>query len=78
MVAETGTQSVRAIDINTGKSLTLKQNLPIGLPGFPDGPPPYGLTGVAIAGDTVYVTGDLDNSIRTLKLDFSIRHKLRQ
>ena len=78
IVAETGTQSVRAIDINTGKSLTLQQNLPIGLAGFPGGPPPYGLTGVAIAGDTVYITGDLDNSIRTLKLDSSIRHKLKR
>ncbi|WP_250123439.1 hypothetical protein [Chroococcidiopsis sp. CCMEE 29] len=78
VVAETGTQSVRAININTGKSITLKRNLPIGLSGFPSGPPPYGLTGVAIAGDTVYITGDLDNSIRTLKLDSSIRHKLRR
>ncbi|PSB47092.1 hypothetical protein C7B80_10705 [Cyanosarcina cf. burmensis CCALA 770] len=78
VVAETGKQSIRAIDINTGKSLTLQQNLPIGLAGFPGGPPPYGLTGVAIAGDTVYITGDLDNSIRTLKLGPSIRHKLRR
>lgn len=78
VVAETGTQSVRAIDINTGRSLTLKENLPIGLSGFPGGPPPYGLTGVAIADDIVYITGDLDNSIRTLRLDSSIRNKLRK
>jgi len=78
VVAETGTQSVRAINIDTGKSLTLKKNLPIGLSGFPGGPPPYGLTGIAIAEDTVYITGDLDNSIRTVKLDSRIRDKLRK
>lgn len=78
VVAETGTQSVRAIDIDSGRSLTLKKNLPIGLSGFPGGPPPYGMTGVAIANDTVYITGDLDNSIRTVKLDSSIRNKLRK
>jgi sugar lactone lactonase YvrE len=69
VVADTGTQSVRAIDIGTGKSLTLKENLPIGLPGFLNGQPPYFLTGIAIADDTVYITGDVDNSIRTVKLD---------
>ena len=76
VVAETGTQSVRAIHINTGRSLTLRKNLPIGLSGFPGGPPPYGLTGIAIAGDVVYITGDIDNSIRTVKLDSSIRNRL--
>ncbi len=78
VVAETGTQSVRAIDINTGKSLILKENLPIGLSGFPDGPPPYGLTGIAISKDIVYITGDIDNSIRTVRLNSSIRDKLRK
>lgn len=78
VVASTGTQSVRAIDIDTGSSLTLKKNLPIGLSGFPGGPPPYGLTGIAIAGDTVYITGDLDNSIRTVKLGSTIRNKLKK
>lgn len=78
VVAETGTQSVRAIDIDTGSSLTLKKNLPIGLSGFPGGPPPYGLTGIAIAEDTVYISGDLDNSIRTLRLNSSLRNKLRR
>ncbi|MBD2773865.1 PQQ-binding-like beta-propeller repeat protein [Iningainema sp. BLCCT55] len=72
VVAETGTQSVRAIDINSGKSLTILSNLPIGLPGFSGGPPPYSFTGVAIAGDTVYISGDIDNSIRTVKLDSKI------
>ncbi len=76
VVAETGTQSIRAININTRRSLTLKENLPIGLSGFPGGPPPYGLTGVAIAGDVVYITGDIDNSIRKVKLDSSIRNRL--
>ncbi|MUG96035.1 hypothetical protein F7734_28285 [Scytonema sp. UIC 10036] len=70
VVAEVGTQSVKAIDINTRKSITLKQNLPIGLPGFSSGPPPYNMTGVALADDVVYITGDLDNSIHTVKLDF--------
>lgn len=78
VVADTGTRSVRAINVSTGRSLTLKQNLPIGLSGFPGGPPPYGLTGIAIAGDTLYITGDLDNSIRTLKLTSSLRNKLKQ
>ena len=77
VVAETGTQSVRAIDINTGRSLTLKQNLPIGLSGFAGGPPPYSLTGVAVLKNAVYITGDIDNSIRTVRLDSSIRDKLR-
>ncbi|GAA6622681.1 hypothetical protein [Scytonema sp. NUACC26] len=68
VVAEVGTQSLKAININTGRSFILKKNLPIGFEGPPDGPPPYGLTGIAIAGDTVYVTGDRDNSVRTVKL----------
>ncbi len=72
VVAETGTQSLRAIDINTGIRLTLEDNLPIGFQGFLGGPPPYALTGVAIAGDTVYISGDIDNSIRTVKLDSRI------
>lgn len=78
VVAETGTQSVRAININTGTSLTLKKNLPIGLSGFPGGPPPYGLTGVAIAKDIVYVTGDIENSIHTVRLKSTIRDKLKK
>lgn len=68
VVAEVGTQSLKAIDIGTGKSWILKKNLPIGFEGFAGGPPPYGLTGVAIVGNTVYVTGDRDNSVRTVKL----------
>lgn len=78
VVAQTGTRSVIAINISTRRSLTLKKNLAIGLSGFPGGPPPYGLTGIAIAGDTVYITGDLDNSIRTLKLSSSLRNQLRK
>ncbi|OKH44489.1 hypothetical protein NIES2101_28400 [Calothrix sp. HK-06] len=72
VVALTGTQSLRAIDINTGNGVTLLSNLPIGLQGFSGGPPPFTLTGVAISGDTVYVSGDIDNSIRTIKLSSKI------
>lgn len=76
VVAEIGTQSVRAIDIHTGRSFTLLENLPIGLPGFSGGPPAYSFTGVAISDDIVYVTGDVDNSIHTVRLDSSrIRRK---
>lgn len=72
VVAETGTQSLKAIDLNTGRSLTILENLPIGLQGFLGGPPPYSFTGVAIADDTVYISGDIDNSIRTVKLNSKI------
>ncbi|MBD2773883.1 hypothetical protein [Iningainema tapete] len=73
VVAETGTQSVKAIDIDTGRSVILKKNLPIGFEGFPSGPKPFIFTRVAIAKDTVYITGDADNSIRTVKLDNALR-----
>lgn len=77
VVADVGTQSVKAIDIYTGKTITLKRNLPIGFPGFPDGPPPYSFTGITLAKDTVYITGDVDNSIRTVKLNSQIKAFLR-
>jgi len=69
IVTDVGTQSIKAIDIETGRKKNIKQNLPIGLEGFPGGPPPYGFTGSALADDTVYVSGDIDNSIRTFKLN---------
>nr|WP_322711285.1 hypothetical protein [Nostoc sp. ChiSLP03a]MDZ8212489.1 hypothetical protein [Nostoc sp. ChiSLP03a] len=68
VVAETGTKSVKAIDLDTGRSVILKKNLPIGFKGFASGPKPFIFTGVAIAKNTVYITGDVDNSIRTVKL----------
>ncbi|MEM9926596.1 MAG: hypothetical protein AAF915_23060 [Cyanobacteria bacterium P01_D01_bin.50] len=72
IVADVGEQSIKAIDIKTGNKRNIKQNLPIGLEGFPGGPPPYGFTGIALADDTVYVSGDIDNSIRTFKLDKNV------
>ncbi|MBD2527921.1 hypothetical protein [Nostoc sp. FACHB-133] len=68
VVADTGTQSLKAINVDTGRSVILKKNLPIGFEGFLSGPKPFIFTGVAIAKDTVYITGDVDNSIRTVKL----------
>ncbi|HAC65303.1 MAG TPA: hypothetical protein DCF68_17690 [Cyanothece sp. UBA12306] len=68
VVAETGSQSLRAIDVNTGKSEILAANLPIGLTGVAGGPPPYSMTGVTLLDDTIYLAGDLDNSIRTFEL----------
>ncbi|WP_341530486.1 hypothetical protein WKK05_15085 [Nostoc sp. UHCC 0302] len=68
VIADTGTQSLKAIDVDTGRSVILKKNLPIGFQGFPSGPKPFIFTGVAIAKDTVYVTGNIDNSVRTVKL----------
>ncbi len=87
VVADVGTQSVKAINIATGKTVTLKKNLPIGLPGFPSGPPPYSFTGITLAKNTVYIAGDIDNSIRTVKIKPKIkaflglkgwRHKVRK
>ena len=73
IVADVGTQSVKAINIDTGKTITLKSHLPIGIPGFPSGPPPYSFTGITLAKDTVYIAGDIDNSIRTVKLKPKIK-----
>ena len=69
VVADVGSQSVKAIDIDTGRIFTLGKDLPIGIEGFPGGPPPYSFTGIALAEDTVYIAGDIDNSIRTFTLD---------
>lgn len=69
LVAEVGSKSLRAIEIGSGKSIVLADNLPIGLLGYPGGPPPYGFTGVALSGNTAYISGDLDNSIRTVTLN---------
>ncbi|WP_009545974.1 hypothetical protein [Crocosphaera subtropica] len=68
VVAEIGTRSLKTINITTGKTKTLATDLPIGLLGFPGGPPPYGMTGVTLIDDTVYVAGDVDNSIQTFSL----------
>ena len=73
IVADVGTQSVKAINIDTGKTITLKSHLTIGIPGFPSGPPPYSFTGITLAKDTVYIAGDIDNSIRTVKLKPKIK-----
>ncbi len=64
LVAEVGSKSLTAIEISSGKSIVLADNLPIGLLGYPGGPPPYGFTGVALSGNTAYISGDLDNSIK--------------
>ncbi|MDJ0659001.1 MAG: hypothetical protein QNJ42_05860 [Crocosphaera sp.] len=68
VVAEIGTQSLKVIDITTGKTRTLASDLPIGIQGFPEGPPPYGITGVTLIDDTVYLAGDINNSIQTFSL----------
>ncbi|MDJ0597716.1 MAG: PQQ-binding-like beta-propeller repeat protein [Crocosphaera sp.] len=68
VVAEVGTQSLKAINLNTGKIRTLATDLPIGLPNAPGTPIPYGMTGVTLIDDTVYLAGDADNSIRTFSL----------
>lgn len=70
LVAEVGSQRVRAIHLATGHSLVLEDDLPIGFPGFSGGPPPYGMTGIAISDDKIYVSGDIDNSIRTIDFNW--------
>lgn len=68
IVAETGQSRLRAIEVTTGQTEILATDLPIGLLGFMGGPPPYGMTGVTLSDNTIYVTGDLDNSIETITL----------
>ena len=65
VVAESATKRVIEIDPKTGTKTTIAENLPIGLtPGRPGMPPAYLATGVAVDRDgTVYVTGDIDNSL---------------
>jgi len=64
VVAETAARRLTEIDPATGTRRSVAENLPIGLPAGPGMPPPYVVTGVAVAADgTVYVSADRDNGI---------------
>jgi len=63
-VAETAARRLTEIDPANGTRRSVAENLPIGLPAGPGMPPPYVVTGVAVAADgTVYVSADRDNGI---------------
>ncbi len=67
LVAETGTQSLLRVDPASGAVDVIADRLAIGLAGGPDLPPPFLPTGIAVdAADTIYVSGDIDNTIYKL------------
>jgi streptogramin lyase len=64
IVAESAARRLSEIDPATGARRVVAENLPIGLPAGPGMPPPYVVTGVAVAADgTVYFSADRDNGI---------------
>jgi len=64
IVAEAGARRLTEIDPATGARRSVAENLPIGLEAGPGLPPPYVVTGVAVAADgTVYFSADRNNAI---------------
>ena len=64
IVAEAAARRLTEIDPATGTRRTVAENLPIGLEAGPGLPPPYVVTGVAVAGDgTVVFSADRNNAI---------------
>ena len=64
VVAEAATRRLTEIDAASGSRRMVAENLPIGLEAGPGLPPPYVVTGVAVAADgTVYFSADRNNAI---------------
>jgi len=68
IVAETAAGRLTEIDPASGTRRSVAENLPIGLPAGPGMPPPYVVTGVAVAADgTVYFSADKNNAVYRVK-----------
>lgn len=68
IVAETAAQRLTEIDPAGGARRVLADKLPIGLPAGPGMPPPYVVTGVAVAADgSVYFTADRNNALYRIR-----------
>lgn len=68
VVAESAARRLVSIDPVHKTRVVVAENLPIGLPGRPELPPPYLTTGVAVGPEgTVYVTADRDGSLLRIR-----------
>jgi sugar lactone lactonase YvrE len=68
VVAESATRRLVSIDPVQKTRVVVAENLPIGLPGRKELPPPYLTTGVAVGPEgTVYVTCDRDGSLLRIR-----------
>jgi streptogramin lyase len=68
IVAEAAAGRLTEIDPATGTRRSVAENLPIGLAAGPGMPPPYVVTGVAVAADgTVYFSADKNNAVYRVK-----------
>jgi streptogramin lyase len=64
VVAEAAARRLVEVDPANGTRRTVAENLPIGLEAGPGLPPPYVVTGVAVAADgSVYFSADRNNAI---------------
>ena len=64
IVAESAAGRLTEIDPASGARRSVAENLPIGLAAGPGMPPPYVVTGVAVAADgTVYFSADKNNAV---------------
>ena len=64
IVAESAAGRLTEIDPASGARRSVAENLPIGLAAGPGMPPPYVVTGVAVATDgTVYFSADKNNAV---------------
>ena len=67
-MAESAAGRLTEIDLATQQRRSVAENLPIGLAGGPGMPPPYVVTGVAVAADgTVYFSADRNNAVYRIK-----------
>jgi sugar lactone lactonase YvrE len=68
IVAEAAAGRLTELDLATNLRRSVAENLPIGLSGGPGMPPPYVVTGVAVAADgTVYFSADRNNAVYRIK-----------
>jgi streptogramin lyase len=68
IVAEAAAGRLTEIDPASGTRRSVAENLPIGLAAGPGMPPPYVVTGVAVAADgTVYFSADKNNAVYRVK-----------
>jgi len=66
MIAETGRNRIWSVNIGQDNT-TITENIPMGLVGGEDMPPPYIPTGITVdTQNRIYVSSDLENAIYRL------------
>jgi sugar lactone lactonase YvrE len=75
LVVESGARRLSEIDLHTGVSRVLADELALGLPPIPGVPPTFAFNGVAVdRAGTAYVTGDVDNVVYAIPKHAPLQH----